>query len=160
MRDSSGTRGRLLKRFRTKEYRHSYVESFLNSVISAQIRILREREGWSQKELADKIGTQQSGISRYENPDYSSWRIETLRKLARAFDMALSVRFVSFGDSIDEVEGFGSDRLIRPAFAEDPAFDPDEATSQSPRSARVIDFPGAIPIPRISSSSADECATG
>jgi transcriptional regulator with XRE-family HTH domain len=128
----SEIRERLLNRFRRRDYRHSYVESFLNSLVSAQIRILREREGWSQKDLAERIGTTQSAISRIESPDYSSWRIETLRKLARAFDSALSVKFVSFGDSLDDIAGFGSDRLIRPSFSDDPVF----------HGSAVLNFPG------------------
>jgi len=115
-------RRRLLKRFRDREYRHSYMESFLDSLIATQIRTLREREELSQKELAEKIGTTQPAISRLERADHSAWGLKTLRALARAFDVALSVRFISFGDAIDEIEGFRADRLIRPSFSADPVF--------------------------------------
>ena len=118
----SAIRKRLLKRFRNRDYRHSYMESFLDSLIATQIRALRERENWSQTELAEKVRTTQPAISRLERADHSAWSLKTLRSLARAFDMALSVRFVSFGDAIDEIEGFRFDRLIRPSFRDDPMF--------------------------------------
>ena len=118
----SALRRRLLKRFRDPDYRHSYMESFLDSLIATQIRTLREREKWSQKELADKVETTQPAISRLERPDHSAWSLKTLRSLARAFDMALSVKFVSFGDAVQDIEGFRADRLIRPSFGEDPVF--------------------------------------
>lgn len=115
-------RKRLLRRFLDRDYRHSYMESFLDSLIATQIRTLREREGWSQKELAEKIETTQPAISRLERPDHSSWSLKTLRALAQAFDMAVSIKFVSFGDAVAEIEGFRADRLIRPSFSEDPVF--------------------------------------
>lgn len=118
----SDLKERLLNRFRDPEYRHEYLESFLNSLISAQIRTLREDSQLSQADLAEKLGTAQSAISRIENPNYSAWRVDTLRKLARVFDRALIVKFVSFGDAVDDIEQFGIDRLIRPAFEDDPAF--------------------------------------
>lgn len=138
----SGIRNRLLKRFRDRDYRHSYVESFLDSLVSTQIRTLREREGWSQKDLAKRIGTTQPGISRVESPNYSAWSIKTLRKLAAVFDLALSIKFVSFGDAIDDIEQFGVDRLIRPRFDADPVFcswQESESDSAGERSA-VLEF--------------------
>ena len=115
-------RRRLLERFHDKEYRHSYLDSFLDSLISGQIRGLRERAPLTQSQLADAIGTTQSAISRLERPDYSSWRLGTLKKLAQAFDVALSVKFVSFGDALDDVAQFDSTKLLRPAFEADPIF--------------------------------------
>jgi transcriptional regulator with XRE-family HTH domain len=113
-------RVRLLTKFQDPEYRHAYVESFVDSLISAQIRELRKRRGWDQKTLADKVRTTQSAISRLERPDYSSWRIETLHKLAGAFDVAFIGKFVSFGDALDDIERFSLDKLMRPEFSDDP----------------------------------------
>lgn len=134
-------KNRLLKRFRAREYRHAYVESFLNSLISGQIRALREREKMSQQQLAETIGTTQPGVSRFESPDYSSWRIETLRKIARAFDMALSIKFVGFGDIIEDIDGFDADRLLRPSFADDPVFHGGVSQRGEDPRANVVDFP-------------------
>lgn len=146
----SEIRKRLLKKFRNRDYRHSYVESFLDSLISTQIRLLRERGDWSQKELAEKIGTTQSAISRIESADHSAWGFKTLRTLARVFDMALSVRFVSFGDAVKDIEGFRADRLIRPSFSEDPVFLQEQAgqTESEGENLVVVDFVGQSQVPR------------
>lgn len=115
-------RARLLAKFRDQEYRHSYLESFLDSLVTGQIRELRESRGWSQKDLAKRLKTTQSAISRLESPNYFKWKIDTLKKLARAFDMAFVGKFVSFGDALDDIEYFGIDKLKRPDFSHDPVF--------------------------------------
>ncbi|MFW6016507.1 MAG: helix-turn-helix transcriptional regulator, partial [bacterium] len=51
--------------------------------IKSQIIKLREEQGISQKELAEKIGTKQSAISRLENNDYNP-SVELLDKVAHA----------------------------------------------------------------------------
>jgi transcriptional regulator with XRE-family HTH domain len=113
-------RNRLVRKFKDPEYRHSYIDAFLNTSIAAQIRALREKRGWSQKELAEKIGTKQSGVSALENVNYSRWSINTLRRLARAFDVALTVKFESFGEAIDEITQFSKETtLLIPSFDED-----------------------------------------
>ena len=37
-------------------------------------------------------------ISRLEDPNYGRYSLKTLKRLARAFDVGLLVRFVSFGE--------------------------------------------------------------
>lgn len=60
--------------------------------IKKQIIKLRIEQGISQKELADKIGTKQSAISRLENDDYNP-SIDFLNKVANALGKKLEVRF-------------------------------------------------------------------
>ena len=62
--------------------------------IATQIYSLRQQNGLTQKELADRMGTTQSVVSRLENTDYESERIETLQKLAAVLQCHLEVRFV------------------------------------------------------------------
>ena len=62
--------------------------------IAEQVYALRKQQSLTQKELADMMGTTQSVISRLENTDYESERIETLQKLATALQCHLEVRFV------------------------------------------------------------------
>lgn len=62
--------------------------------IAEQVYALRTERGLTQKELATMMGTTQSVISRLENTDYESERIETLQKLAAALQCHLEVRFV------------------------------------------------------------------
>src|ERR1700753_157640 len=87
----------LKQSFTNEEFRYSYVESLLNSQLAAQLKVLREERDLTQEQLADKIGTKQAGISRLENVNYSSWKTETLRKLARALGVRLKISFEEFG---------------------------------------------------------------
>jgi len=78
------------------EYRQAYAEAAIEQGIAWQIRANREARGLSQTELAEKIDTRQSAISRLEDPEHGSHTIPTLLKLAHAFDCALSVRFIPY----------------------------------------------------------------
>lgn len=81
-----------------KEHREGYLEASVEQGIAWQIRINREGRGLTQGELAKRLGTQQSAISRLEDVDYGGYRLETLLELANAFDCALQVRFVPFSN--------------------------------------------------------------
>jgi transcriptional regulator with XRE-family HTH domain len=105
-----------------EEYRYAYAEDYLNTHIAAQIRVLREQRGMTQQDLADKIGTKQAGVSRLENVNYSSWKTQTLKRIARALGVGLSISFETFGTLLEEAAGFGRGSLERPEFANDPAF--------------------------------------
>lgn len=108
--------------FRDKEYRSAYAESFLDTSIATQIRVLREQRGLKQAELAELTGMKQSRISALEDANYSSWNIGTLKRLASAFDVRLSVSFETFGSLLVDVERTNRAALERPAFADDPVF--------------------------------------
>lgn len=108
--------------FKDKDYRHGYVDEFLNAWIATQIKVLREQRGWSQEELAQHAGMRQPRISALENVNYSSWSIGVLRKLAEAFDLALCVSFESFGTRADDIEGLSRTNLERHSFPDDPYF--------------------------------------
>jgi transcriptional regulator with XRE-family HTH domain len=105
-----------------EEYRYAYVEDFLNTSVATQIRVIREQRGLTQEELAQKIGTKQAGISRLENVNYSAWKTETLRKIARALKVRLKITFETFGSLVDEAEAFSRENLERPTFEDDPRF--------------------------------------
>lgn len=62
--------------------------------IAEQVYALRKQRGLTQKQLAEVMGTTQSVISRLEDTDYESERIDTLQKLAAALQCHLEVRFV------------------------------------------------------------------
>jgi len=111
---------------RGREVRATFVESNISKGLAFQIRSLREREGWSQQELADKIGSRQNAIYRAENPNYGKQTLTTLKKIAAAFDVGLVVRFVPFSELVDwvsgtprTVEGLTSAALMVPAFEEE-----------------------------------------
>lgn len=83
---------------KSKEYRESFVASHVSSTIAAQIFMMREDREWTQTILAEKAGMKQSRISAIEDPDFENVEIATLRRLASAFDVGLSVRFVPFSE--------------------------------------------------------------
>ncbi len=113
-----------------KSYRHAYADESLNISIATQIKVLREHRELRQKDLADLAVMKQSMISRYENVNYSSWSINTLKKLAEAFDVVLDVRFRSFRDLVILTQGFSRESLQVPSFNDDPYFLPGYTSPQ------------------------------
>jgi transcriptional regulator with XRE-family HTH domain len=93
----------LLKKCAHKEYRDSLSDEHVNTWLAFQIKSLREKRGWSQEQLGQKTGMAQARISLMENPDYSRYTLTTLRRIAHAFDVALDVRFKTFGHVIDSI---------------------------------------------------------
>jgi transcriptional regulator with XRE-family HTH domain len=87
------------------ESRSRFVESHLSKNLALQIRMMREESGWSQEELASKVGMNQNAISRLENPSYGKATLTTLKRLASAFDVALIVRYVPYTQLVDWVSG-------------------------------------------------------
>ncbi len=62
--------------------------------IARQVYDLRLAAGLSQVQLAAKIGTTQSVISRLEDADYDGHSLAMLRKIAAATGHDVEVRFV------------------------------------------------------------------
>jgi transcriptional regulator with XRE-family HTH domain len=87
---------KIWRRMKSAKYRHAFVAAHVSNTIAAQIATMRQREGWTQKELAEKTGMKQSRISALEDPNLGNVEISTLRRIAAAFDVALTVRFVPF----------------------------------------------------------------
>ena len=54
--------------------------------VAFQIRQLRERKGWSQKDLAKKVGCSQQAISAIEQVGYKSHSLPLLRRIAQVLD--------------------------------------------------------------------------
>jgi transcriptional regulator with XRE-family HTH domain len=115
-------RQRLQISLKDEEYRNAYADEQLNLHIGTQIKVVREQQGMTQSELAQKLGTKQAGISRLESANYDGWTIGILRKLAKAFDLRLCVSFEEFGSLWKEVEEFRRETLQRRKFSADPEF--------------------------------------
>ncbi len=118
----SELRDNLREEFHNKEYRHAYADESLNMYIATQIKALREQRTLTQKQLADLTGMAQPRIAVLEDVNYSSWSINTLRRLAEAFDLRLSVRFETFSSLIPEVETLNTESLKRDSFDDDAWF--------------------------------------
>lgn len=118
----SELRGNLREEFRDKEYRHAYADESLNTFIATQIKVLREQRHLTQKELAMLAGMAQPRIAVLEDINYSSWSINTLRRLAEAFDLRLSVKFENFSSLLSEIETLSEAALGRDSFDDDTWF--------------------------------------
>jgi len=112
----------LVKEFADPEARNDYAEFLGDSWIALQIKALRLQRNMSQKDLAQKAGMKQSRISAMEQATYSQWSVSTLRRLARAFDLALVVSFESFGTLLEQAASANREALQRTSFSDDPSF--------------------------------------
>lgn len=129
----------LREEFRSLDARQDYAEIFLNSFIALQIKALRLQRKLTQGELAAKAGMKQSRISAMEQASYCAWSISTLRRLAGALDLALVVRFESFGTLLNDVSSANRATLERPSFSDDPVFRLEAAASLS-----AVAMPSAV----------------
>lgn len=103
------------------EFRKQLINEHINVGIAFQIYGLRERQGLKQKQLAERLGDvkKQPLISAWENPNYGKYTLGTLKELAKAFDVGLLVRFVSFSTLVDWTINLTSDVIAPPSFSEE-----------------------------------------
>jgi transcriptional regulator with XRE-family HTH domain len=73
----------------------SVEEEVINAHIAQQVYDLRKEAGLNQKELAERIGTQQSVISRIEDSDYEGHSLDLLKRIAYALGKKLRIEFYS-----------------------------------------------------------------
>jgi len=112
----------LSNEFQDPEYRYAYAESFLNTKVATQIKVLREARGLTQADLGLLVGTKQSGFSRFEDVNHSSWKTDTLWKIARGLGVRVDINFETFGSLIEDKKHFNRESLLRPKFEDDPVF--------------------------------------
>ena len=65
-----------------------------NLDIARKIYELRSKAKLSQTELARKVGTTQSVVSRLEDADYDGHSLEMLRRIASALEKRVEIRFL------------------------------------------------------------------
>jgi len=95
------------------------MEAAVEQGIAWQIRINRRGRGMSQAQLAEKLGSKQSAISRLEDPEYGAHSLETLLALARIFDCALIVKFAGYSALAAESESLTEAHQYAPSFAQE-----------------------------------------
>lgn len=66
--------------------------------LGEEVRHLRERNGWSQSQLAQATGMTQSAVARFEAGGTVP-TLPVLERLARALDRKLDVRFAPNADA-------------------------------------------------------------
>ncbi len=101
------------------DYREAYMEAAIEQGVAWQIKLNRTARGMSQEALARAIGTQQSAVSRMEDPSYGAHSLETLVQVARAFDCALLVKFCSYSQLAHESENLSAAAQYASPFSEE-----------------------------------------
>lgn len=134
---SHNLRKELKDEFQDKEYAHAYVNEFLNTQIATQIRVLRERRGLTQEQLALMADMKQSRISLLENVFYDKWSISTLKKLAEALDVSLKVSFEKFSDRITDMQNLDRESLERLSREDDLALEEQQESNSKALSSHL-----------------------
>lgn len=81
-------------------FRAEYAALECSASIARQIRVMRLRRGLSQQELAEKMETKQSQISRMENPLEARYTLQTLAKFADVLGCKLNVTLQPVGQNL------------------------------------------------------------
>jgi transcriptional regulator with XRE-family HTH domain len=76
-----------------EELREMVRQEVINSEISRMIYDARTAAKLTQQQLADRIGTTQSVISRLESSDYDGHSLGILQRIAEALGQKLELRF-------------------------------------------------------------------
>jgi ribosome-binding protein aMBF1 (putative translation factor) len=74
--------------------RQAFEEAVANREVAQRIYELREQAGLSQTELAKRVGTTQSVISRLEDADYEGHSLAMLNRIAAAVERRVDIRFL------------------------------------------------------------------
>lgn len=144
---ATGKINRIWKRLASKVYRETYVTSSLDDRLAAQIRALRLVRGWNQSELAERCEMSQSRVSLLEN-SCSNASLNSLKRIASAYDVGLSVKFVSFSELINENAHTQLDRKI-------PCYNEDRPLTRQEFSIRIPAASASNPPIRISTGASD-----
>jgi transcriptional regulator with XRE-family HTH domain len=113
------TAKQIWKKLSDKEYRDSFSGSHISNTVASQIFALREARGWTQKELAQRAGMSQSRISALEDPNYENYEVGTLKRIASAFDVAVTVRFVPFSELTTWTAELSTEKIVVADFTRD-----------------------------------------
>ena len=80
------------KNIKTPGFREKVEEEYENLKLGEEIRLLRLSEGMTQEELAKKMSTTKSAVSRLENHS-ESVRLATIEKVAKVFNKKVVINF-------------------------------------------------------------------
>ena len=113
---------KIVGKLRDHAYRSAFVASQINIGIPFQIKALMKTRGWTQEKLAERTGMLQPRISAILKPGKVRPNIETLRRIAEAFDCGLLVRFAPFSELARWSDSFDPEQFNVPAFDNDLGF--------------------------------------
>lgn len=110
----------LWERLSDPDFRKQFIDAHVDEGIAFQIRSLRSnKKKQTQPEFAQELGVKQPLVSAWENPAYGKYSLNTLKKLAKAFDVGLLVRFVPFSTLVDWTVNLSPDIIAPPSFGEE-----------------------------------------
>ena len=97
----------VLKDLEDRKFREIYLSSSLGHAISQQIKELRTSREMTQEQLAAGISISVNKLKELENPDVASTiRVELLLKIAKFFDVALTIQFVDWATYLAWIKSF------------------------------------------------------
>ena len=91
----AGISSSALKPFLDKEYRDSYLDTYVRASVAYQIQAIREQMGLSQADFGQLIEKPQNVVSRLEDTEYSG-SVKTLIAIAQHLGIGLEIRFRSY----------------------------------------------------------------
>lgn len=83
----------------TKQERYELLARRIPQIIAIQVRLMRQERGWTLKETATRADLSWPTICKIEHARMPL-SLSTLQKLAAAFEVALIVRFCSWGELV------------------------------------------------------------
>ncbi len=107
----------MIKKLQNPKFRQAFVASNVRRGIAYQLRAMRGKR--SQAEIGKLIDKPQNVVSRLENPRYGKVSVQTLLEVAAAFDVALIVKFCSFGQLLRETENLSQEALAPLSFEQE-----------------------------------------
>ncbi len=82
------------KLLENRGFKEKFDLEYRNLIISEKIAAIRHKARLTQEQLAKKIRTTKSAISRYESNAYGGYSVSLLSKIALACDADLRIAFV------------------------------------------------------------------
>lgn len=107
------------KQLHNKTYRKTYMKSYASMHVPFQIRALRRAREWTRDDLAERTGLSRQRIADLEEAGAAPRTLNTLYKIAAAFDVGLLVEFVPFSKLLSREETFKPTSFNVPSFQED-----------------------------------------
>ena len=109
----------LARHLESREFRTALKRADIANGISFQLRAMMHARGWNQRDLARESGIKQPLISKYLR-GYENYTVQTLDKLADAFDVSLAVRFEPYSQLVERHLNLSPESLRVPSYAEEP----------------------------------------
>ena len=76
-------------------------EELANLDVADQIHLLRTQAGLTQQQLAERVGTTASAISRLERADYEGHSLSMLRRIGAALGRQVQIAFVPMKEAVE-----------------------------------------------------------